>query len=253
LILLEDAIQKDRGWLLAHPEYEIDDKTAQLLQKQIERRAKHEPLAYIRGKTEFYGREFFVNRHTLEPRPESETIIELLKAQLRERKGENIIIADIGTGSGCLAITAKLEFPNATVMATEINDAALKIARKNAQKLVADIDFCKGNLLDPLLSSIYKLPTTILANLPYVPDDYAVNQAATHEPSLAIFGGQDGLDLYRTLFSQLSTGSYGKPVVLTESLPFQHETLTTIARSYGYSQTAEEDFIQMFCRQTDLA
>jgi release factor glutamine methyltransferase len=93
LILLEDLLHRDRSWILAHPEIKITDTQAKKLDRKLERRAKHVPLAYIRGHTEFYGRRFKVNRHVLEPRPESETMIELLKKLPVPGKAA---IADVG-------------------------------------------------------------------------------------------------------------------------------------------------------------
>lgn len=241
LILVEDAVKKDRAWLLANPEFKLTKGQENILNKQIERRLGHEPLAYIRGKSEFYGREFLVTPATLQPRPETETMIDILK---RLNRAENMVLADIGTGSGCIAITAKLEWPDAEVYATEINEDALKIAEKNAKKLGAEVGFYKGNLLQPL----QKNPeiNILLCNLPYVPDGHTINQAAMQEPKIAIFGGPDGLDLYRELFDQVSKIATKLQFIFTESLPFQHEALTAIAKQGGFHQTDEEDFIQVF-------
>lgn len=163
LVLLEDELGKDRSWILAHPEVALQGGALKALNKKVARRIKHEPLAYIRGYTEFYGRKFGVNKNVLEPRPESETMIELLKQQVNRlpfnyargkqvmgyRKKE-LVIADIGTGSGCLGITAKLEVPEAEVIAIDIDPNCLKVARQNAQALGAKIKFRQGDLLDPL-------------------------------------------------------------------------------------------------------
>ncbi len=237
LVLLEDAAKKDRAWLLAHPEFELSAELVRTLKKQLKQRAEHVPLAYIRGKSEFYGREFLVTPDTLEPRPESETMIELLL------KYKPLIIGDIGTGSGCLAITAKLELPKAQVYATEINQAALDVAKRNATALNADITFFEGNLLEPLQDTSID---TLLCNLPYVPDSYTINEAAMQEPKVAIFGGKDGLDLYREMFKQIEIATEKPTFIFTESLPFQHDTLEKIAKDSGYKQVAKEDFIQVF-------
>lgn len=242
LVLLEDATGHDRGWLLAHPEFELDAVTIKKLTAQIERRAGHEPLSYIRGKSEFYGREFLVTPDTLQPRTETETIIDLLKNLILEKP---VIIADIGTGSGCLAITAKLEFKLATVYATEIDDAALEIARENAKLLQADIEFFKGNLVEPLAAQNL-MPTVLLCNLPYVPDTYEINQAAKHEPAIALYGGEDGLDLYNELFDRISKISTKLQFIITESLPMQHIALANIALVHGYQLDHAQDFIQVF-------
>lgn len=244
LVLLEDATGRDRAWLLAHPEENLKGPSFQVLDEWIERRSRHEPLAYIRGKSEFYAREFRVSKDTLEPRPETETMIELLK-QLATKDSAAII--DAGTGSGCLAITARLEFPDTKVWATDISPACIKIAQRNAKDLGVDVKFYLGNLLHPLPSTVYLLPSTIiLANLPYVPESHTINQAAMHEPKVAIFGGEDGLDLYRQLFAQIQKLQHKPQYVLTESLPPQHSELIKIAEKANYYDVSSKDFIQCF-------
>jgi release factor glutamine methyltransferase len=259
LILLEDATGKDRAWLLAHPEFSVHGSTLYNLDEQIARRTGHEPLAYIRGKSEFYGRTFQVNQHTLQPRPETEHMIDMLKQVVvsqkattrdwrQETEDNSLMVIDIGTGSGCIAITSKLEFPDLQVMATDISKECLKVARKNARIFDADIQFYEGNLLSAIPTANCQLPTTILANLPYVPDHFTINEAAMHEPATAIFGGKDGLDLYRDLFSQISNSPQNIVSIITESLPPQHEALADIAREYGYILKKTSDFIQLFER-----
>lgn len=206
-------------------------------------------MAYIRGKSEFYGREFIVNKHTLEPRPETETMIELIKEVVAEHKSPSLKLIDIGTGSGCIAITSKLEFPSVHVIATDIDKKCIETAQKNAKKLNAEIQFLAGNLMEPLSNIKPPLSDVIItANLPYVPDKYKLNEAAKYEPKHAIFGGKDGLDLYRQLFSQLS--AHSSPLkakyILTESLPFQHVELVKIAEAAGYKLVKTDDFIQLY-------
>lgn len=262
IILLEDLTGNERSWLLAHPEFELTDSDRKILLAQIERRAQHEPLAYIRGKSEFYGREFLVTPHTLQPRPETETMITVLNNLLQHKttfaedgplqRVKDVVIVDVGTGSGCIAITAKLEMTLAQVYATEINEAALKIARKNIKKLQADITLLHGNLLEPftkLRDTSSTFTTVILANLPYVPNAHAINQAAMHEPRIAIFGGSDGLDLYRELFTQIDMQHLKVTYIFTESLQNQHRELTLIAKSHRFKLLVSEGLIQVFQSQ----
>jgi release factor glutamine methyltransferase len=240
LVLLEDCVQKDRAQLLAHPELILTPEQEKVLQNQLQRRIAHEPLAYIRGKSEFYGRDFIIDHRVLVPRPESETIIELLKALTLPDK---CVIADLGTGSGMLAITAKLELPDCVATAVDIDKNCLLVAQQNAQKHMVTIELLEGNLVLPLAGRTINV---ILANLPYVPDDFHINNAAMHEPALAIFGGPDGLDLYRTLFNQIDSLDTKPAYIITESLPTQHEGLAKIALQHNYYQDAEDDFIQLF-------
>jgi len=242
-LLLADILRHDRSWLMAHMDTVVTDATRKELDKQLDERARHVPLAYIRGKTEFYGREFYVDKRVLEPRPESETMINILKRI--PGTDEQAEIIDVGTGSGALAITAKLELPKAKVIATDIDSGCLQVAEKNAARYHVNIEFAHGDLLDPI-EEIPGLSIITLANLPYVPDDHFVNQAAMQEPRLAIFGGADGLDPYRKLFSQASGFNEKPRYILTESLPPQHKQLAIIAARYGFRQSQEDDFIQVF-------
>lgn len=192
-----------------------------------------------------------VNSDTLVPRPETETMIELLEQLVKSQKSKvvkNFTIIDVGTGSGCLAVTAKLVFPKAEVIATDISSACLEMAEQNAIKLGAEVTFYQGDLLKPLADTGHLLNYIILANLPYVPHNYAINQAATHEPKQAIFGGPDGLDLYRRIFDQIARLSHTPSYVFTESLPFQHQNMRHLAKLHNYKLYKSCDFIQLFCR-----
>jgi release factor glutamine methyltransferase len=239
LVLLEDETGKDRGWLLAHPEYDLQIEKFEKLSIKIVQRTQNIPLAYIRGKVEFYCREFLVNEHVLVPRPETENMIELLKTLDLSADSR---IADIGTGSGCIVITAALELPSAIVQAYDIDPQCLELATANATKLGAKVTFIQSNLLENVITT-----DVLLTNLPYVPNDYTINTAATYEPKLALFGGEDGLDLFRTMFEQIKSNRWKPSYVLTESLPEQHQTLAAIARkTAGYSLEKTAGFIQLF-------
>jgi release factor glutamine methyltransferase len=240
LVLLEDVTGRDRAWLLAHGEYELSPSETAKLEKLLKRRARHEPLAYVRKKSEFYGREFVITHAVLEPRPESETMVDRLKTLPHLPK--NVKIADVGAGSGALGVTAKLELPRAGVELLEIDPAALKIAQINVEKYTTDVQAIRSNLL----SRSRQDNNVLLCNLPYVPDSHKVNEAALHEPKLAIFGGSDGLDVYRKLFEQVKRLQKQPLFILTESLPPQHADLAGIAADASYKLTVTDDFIQVF-------
>lgn len=249
LVLLEDELKKDRAWILSHLEHPFKESG---LQTKIMRRAAHEPLAYIRKKTEFFGREFIVDKRVLEPRPESEAMIELAQEIFTkphhfttQRLPRLPHAADIGTGSGALAITAALEIPRVRVSATDIDKKCLAVADRNARKHGVDLTLHHGDLLRPLSATSHQL-SAILANLPYVPARYEINSSARHEPALAIFGGGDGLELYRRMFDQLIERSEKPLFVLTEALPFQHKNLQDIAGIAGYKLHTNRDLIQLF-------
>ena len=244
LILLEDVLGTNRARLLAHPEVTLDDRQTTVLNNFIVQRKKHVPVAYIRGKAPFFGREFTVDESTLIPRPESESMISLL-LQLHLTKPR---IADIGTGSGCLGITAALELPQAEIFVSDTSAAALKIAARNAERYSLRIH----SSLQDLLVQDKRTYDVILANLPYVPNGYPINQAAAHEPTGALFAGADGLDAYRRLWQQIHErhAAHQPQYVITEALPEQHAALATLATTSGYTPQAHEGYAQVFTRGT---
>jgi len=239
LIMLEDALHKDRSWILAHPEHELTSLQAGRLWRKVERRVRHVPLAYIRGHSEFYGRTFRVNRHVLEPRPESETMITLLKGLKLPPKSS---IADVGTGNGAIGITAALEFPGSIVDLYDISSGCIAVAKHNVHLHELHLHVRKMNLLSRPLRPY----DVVLANMPYVPDHWEINKAALLEPKIAIFGGKDGLDVYRKLFHQLQRFLWKPQYILTEALPPQHEGLDEVAAENGFRLYKSDDFIQVF-------
>lgn len=254
LVLLENATGIDRAQLLAHPETTLTPIALEQLADQLERRLQHEPLAYILGRAEFYGRSFAVTPDVLVPRPESETIIDVLKQQLplAGHTPANTKIADIGTGSGALAITAALE-TGVIACAVDIDEACLTVAKNNAVVHTTPLLTLQGDLLSPFLAAdasaeatAFGAPDILLANLPYVPVDYPINNAARHEPALALFAGTDGLDAYRRFFAQVVQLPKQPVLIITESLPEQHAALAALATDAGYHQIIANDFIQAF-------
>ncbi len=239
LVLLEDITGHDRSWLLAYPNHILQIEQLEKLNTKIAQRADHTPLAYLRGKTEFYGRTFLVNEHALVPRPETEAIIDLLKSLTLP---SNPAILDVGTGTGCIAITAALELPDAHVTAVDVDPTCIQLAKTNANNLDAAIHFKHSDLL----SDVPEIFDVVLTNLPYVPTAFPINEAAKHEPSLALFSGEDGLDLYREFFKQLITK---QPLFLaTESLPDQHTMIVKLAATAGFCLRKTDGFIQLFDR-----
>jgi release factor glutamine methyltransferase len=236
LILLENALNVDRANILAHPEQQTTPQQELELNNKIAQRAKHIPLAYLLGYAMFYGRRFLVNEKVLVPRPETESMIELLKkAPLATRP----IIADIGTGSGCIGITAALEVKDSHVLLCDISPDALNIAGLNTKKLEAKATVKQTNLLQGL-----KNIDVVLANLPYVPTGLEVNKAVEYEPKLAVFSGDDGLDIYRVFWPQI--GRLKPAFVLCESLIIQHGKMAEMALNAGYKLNKTEGLAQQF-------
>lgn len=245
LLLLEDELDKDRAYLLAHPETIITPIHLLRLQQNLLRRARHEPIAYIRGHAPFYGRIFQVTQDTLIPRPESEDLINLLVDQLRRDCHDTTVlrIADIGTGTGCLGITAALELQSRYIDLYDNEQRALKVAKKNARAHAIDPRYYCENLLN---AATYRHYDIVLANLPYVPDNDHVNQDATFEPASAIFGGSDGLELYRLFWEQLASLNYCPRYILTESYVVQHQKLAIYAEQNGFQLSRVKNLAQLF-------
>ena len=174
------------------PANRLDD-----LESMVLRRETREPLQYITGSTEFYRRNFTVNESVLIPRPETEQLVVQTLSFVRERGIENPRIADICTGSGAIAVSLATELPAAEVHATDISSAALDVAHRNADDLNAELYLYEGNLLDPLSGTF----DVIVSNPPYILGSVmpSLQAEVTKEPSLALDGGNDGLDVIRPL------------------------------------------------------
>ena len=192
-VLLAHAIRCERPWLYAHGEDELREVWWIHYGRYLHERIEGKPTQYITRKQEFYGREFEVSPDVLIPRPETEHLVE---QSLRRYTGGRVI--DVGTGSGAIAATLRME-TGAAVTATDISHAALAVARRNAESLGAQVEFVCCNMLDAIGSNSAAL---VASNPPYVPEsDRTVLQreVVQHEPHVALFGGPDGFDAYRGL------------------------------------------------------
>ncbi|MDQ4076199.1 MAG: peptide chain release factor N(5)-glutamine methyltransferase [Chloroflexota bacterium] len=201
----------------------------------IHRRKRGEPVAYILGKKEFYGRDFMVDQRVLIPRPETEELVDRCLDTLEGIPAPRV--ADIGTGSGAIAVTLVAEHNDLVVVATDVSAEALSVARENARRygVAGRIDFREGSLLEPL----FDLPPfdLIVANLPYVGTDeleLLEPDVREYEPYTALFAGPEGLDLFPAFFKQLRDNTVLKPegVVLLEIGYAQGAALARLARSY---------------------
>lgn len=177
------------------------------LKKLLSRRVKEEPLAYILNSAPFHGRDFYVDNRVLIPRPETEDLLEIALRKIDHAKPMNVI--DVGTGSGALAVSIALERPYAHVFATDISKNAIDVAKINAKKLGANIDFFVGRLMHPeLLKHVgYDVPIAIVANLPYLPhaDKSKMPKSVTaYEPDEALFADEEGMCLNSGLLAQAS-------------------------------------------------
>jgi release factor glutamine methyltransferase len=202
-ILLAEALGVERAYLLAHPEQSLAPEPAARFESWTRRHAAGEPVAYILGRRGFYDRDFYVTPDVLIPRPETELLLE--RALKFACSLDAPLAADIGTGSGALAVTFAAHCPRAAVYAVDVSEAALAVARRNAEThgVEAAITFARGSLLQPLIDRGLKLDL-VMANLPYIPSHEVPGLAVSrYEPSLALDGGPDGLALVRQLVAQL--------------------------------------------------
>ncbi|MBI3331349.1 peptide chain release factor N(5)-glutamine methyltransferase [Candidatus Peregrinibacteria bacterium] len=206
-VLLAHVLQKDRGFLAAHPEFSLSAEQEKKIREWMARRKNHEPTAYIVGKQEFYGRTFKVDPRVLIPRPATEGLVDLALQFLKNGKNDtreidsNIIavakafgdvsdvetIVDVGTGSGCIAITLALERPDLHIIATDISEDALAVARENAalHRAADRIRFLQGKDLEPIAD--LREPFVIVSNPPYMPKGRSLEAEVMHEPHQALF------------------------------------------------------------------
>lgn len=202
-VLLAHMLGKPRAWVLAHPETTLTPKHGRALEKALRQLEDGVPLPYVLGRWEFFGLEFIVKPGVLIPRPETELLVETALHWLRAHP-ERRRVVDIGTGSGCIAIALAANVPDVHISATDISSDAIDVARRNAKKLGVDdrIEFFCCDLFPSrqtfnLQRSTYDL---IVANLPYIPTETLRGlRVYGREPTLALDGGADGLDIIRRL------------------------------------------------------
>ena len=209
-LLLLHVLARDRAFLYAHPEAVLDVDQAALFARLIEQRTSGTPVQYLTGRQEFWGLEFEVNPSVLIPRPETEHVVEVALARLGARRGDRLSVADVGTGSGCLAVALAHELPNAQIFATDISPAALEVAARNAARhgVASHVEFCQTNLLGGDLADSRRAEPRfdlIVSNPPYIGLAEAASlprEVREHEPHAALFGGQEGAEIYAPLIAQ---------------------------------------------------
>ena len=214
-VLLCFFLKKDRAFLRAHPEFVPSKFVQWRFLRALKKRATGTPVAYITGEKDFFGLSFFVNKYTLIPRPDTEVMVEAALDVLNGKKriGKNIVVIDVGTGSGCIPIAVqKNKRKNTpekkiTYYATDISRGALRVARKNAKHHAVDIAFFAGDMLAPVVSRglIEKNNRVIItANLPYLTEDqWQQEDSIKQEPKSALVAADQGLALYKELLKQV--------------------------------------------------
>lgn len=242
----------DRSWLVAHGDFALPEASVAMAEEMLARRVAGEPLAYILGTREFYGREFVVSPAVLIPRPETEGLIELVE-ELGVRGGR---ILEMGTGSGCIAVT--LAVLGYEVTATDVSAEALAVAEENARRFGVlarkggMVRFCQGDLLE--VDSLAGVRFDVLvANLPYVDAgwEWLDRAGLDYEPALALYAEEGGLALYKRLVRQMADFAWTEGVVVAryaifEADPCQHEELRRLAEAAGLRFVKAEGFGMVF-------
>lgn len=234
-LLMMDALRVGKTELYLQLEQPLSTTDTESFWWLVQRRLGHEPTAYILGNWQFYGIDFYIDRHALIPRPESELLVEeaLKLAEDHFPLGTTCSIADVGTGSGAIAIALALHLPEAKIYATDISATALEVARINCQKhgMTRRVQLLIGNMLEPLPEPV----DIIVANLPYVRDSelsHLSPEIQMFEPEIALAGGADGLDKIRQLLPQAKQRLLPKGIMLLEIGQRQGHAATALVRSH---------------------
>ena len=221
-IVMQHVLGTSYSEVMLHLQDELTAEQQVTFKALLEEHVSGRPVQYCVGSEEFYGRTFLVDESVLIPRPETEELVLGTINRLPKLfQHQTLKLADIGTGSGAIAISMKLECPELKVIATDLSEEALATAQKNAQRLEADIDFRLGDLTAPLAGEKFDI---VLSNPPYIAFDEAQEMSSIvleHEPHSALFAEEDGLMLYRKL---------------AEQLPFYMNSPALIGLEIGYTQ-----------------
>jgi release factor glutamine methyltransferase len=236
-LLVSTLLSVDRGWLISHADDVLSSDQSERFADWLARRLQDEPLAYLVGEKEFHGLRLFVNAHTLVPRPDTEVLVDWALELLGSSGWVAPDLADLGTGSGAIALALKHRWPQARVLATDFSADALKIARANAQTLGLVVEFQHGDWWQPLKGRRFEL---IASNPPYIAGSDPHLPALRHEPLSALTPGGDGLSALQ---------------ILVQGAPAHLRPGGWLLLEHGYDQAdavarllAERGFEQIDCR-----
>jgi release factor glutamine methyltransferase len=233
-LLIGAVLNLDRLQLYMKFDLPLSDEELNRIRSVVRRRANREPVAYILGEKDFYAHTFFIESGVLCPRPDTETLVE--QALHRIPKEGDFFVADVGAGSGCVGLSIAMERPDVKVFSTDISDIALRCTKKNVEALALTTRCAvlKGSYLDPIPPE--RRIDMLVSNPPYIPSadiDSLAPEVQTHEPRLALDGGDDGLHCYRALAVQARSRNI--PWVLLELGIGQDESVRSIFMNHGYN------------------
>ena len=241
-IILSHTLKHPRTYLHAHTDDEISLRDEDIANARVELRKDRVPVAYIIGHKEFYGRRFAVSPTVLIPRPESEQLIKMLKSLLPSTTALPGVVqkrlVDIGTGSGCIGITAKLEFPELDVALVDNSRHALLAAEKNARTLGAEVQ----TFVSDILLSYPFSPDIVVANLPYVDRSWDQSPELASEPAEALYADDKGLAVIKRCIDQVAVRSKPGALLLLEADRRQLDDIAVYARTNGFSEVARDQF-----------
>lgn len=246
-IILDHTMRKNRTYLHAHDDELLDPRIVEIANARLDLRLDRVPIAYIIGHKEFYGRKFNVTTATLIPRPESEMLIDILKELLPQNETlfpTNLRLVDVGTGSGNLGITAKLEHPELDVTLVDISSQALRIAERNAAQLDANVHTLKSDLLHDYPFT----PDVVIANLPYVDTSWERSPETEYEPSSALFATDGGTAFIDALIIQAGNVMHTGGILILEADPEQHSAIIHHAAKNHFILTTQRDYCLAFSR-----
>lgn len=247
-LILTHTLRSSRTYLHAHNDDLLNERQHEIANARLRLRAERVPVAYIIGHKEFYGRQFHVTSATLIPRPESESLIDLLKKTLQQQSliDQPRRLVDVGTGSGILGITAKLLYPELDVMLIDDSRHALLVAEKNAKVLEASVTTLRSDLLSAYPYQV----DIILANLPYVDPEWERSPETDHEPAHALFAQQKGLALIYRLIDQTKSSLVVGGSLILEADPEQHPAIISYAQQRGFLRQITEDYGVLLIKTT---
>ena len=241
-LILAHVLRRSREWLLAHDTDPLTQSQQRQARQLLLQRTRRQPIAYLTGRCDFYGHSFLVNEQVLVPRPESEVILAILDELAQDHHLRTVL--DVGTGSGCLAISIKLAHPDLAVSACDISESALLVARRNAARLLPSgrqIKFYQSDLLSDLpVNSRFDL---IVANLPYLsPGQDGLSPELAYEPAIALYADDDGLSLIKQLITTAPAHLTPRGYLLLEMNTDQIEAVASYATDYRYQVVKQEPF-----------
>ncbi|MFV0550321.1 MAG: peptide chain release factor N(5)-glutamine methyltransferase [Anaerorhabdus sp.] len=233
LTYIVELTQKNRVDLYMNYDENVPVDVLKEYEEGMQRILKHEPMQHVLGYSWFYGYQFIVNPNVLIPRPETEELVSHILANIDEHfPTGDVLCADIGTGSGAIAIAVAKEEARVCMLATDISEEAVEVAKKNALNNGASVEFMVGDMLEPIISKEIKLDV-LISNPPYIPQQEVLEESVIDfEPHVALFGGEDGLKFYRTILENCHKVLKDKAFIAFEMGWDQAKALTSEVKKY---------------------